>query len=119
MAGTWPKVLLALLISSKALALSCAPSDYLFQGKALCFSKEKKAYLSSECADDKCEAIDLVKKASAVDRKILPPDSRHMGSKICSELGATTMIAKSTDGNQICVCFAKDQTVVSCQHLAL
>lgn len=85
----------------------------------MCFSKELKAYLSADCSKGKCQALELLKKAKSVDQKNLPSDSRHTGSKICSELGASTLVAKSAEGNQLCVCIADDQSAISCQQLAL
>ncbi len=115
------KVLLALLLSSNSFAQDCKPSLYQYRDEHLCFSGKLKSYLTQNCADDKCEALDLVEKAKNFDfSKLTSADSRHQGAKTCQALGGqTSVVTSEKTKDQLCLCIAKDQSGVSCSRLGL
>jgi hypothetical protein len=111
-----------LLLSSEALALEaspCKPSDYLYRGKALCFSSVHRTHLTGDCLSGKCQALEILRKAKDLREDSLSSDSRHLGSKRCEALGGLTALAESTSKNQLCVCELPDRSAIACTRLGL
>lgn len=115
------KVLLGLLLSSASFAQDCRPSLYKLGNENLCFSGKLKSYLTQSCADDKCQALEILAKSKTLDRsKLSPSDSRHAGAQSCAALGGKTLVVTSEKTqDQLCLCVAEDQSAVTCSSLGL
>lgn len=119
--NTYLPSLITLFFSIGALAQDCRPSLYKYQDKALCFSLKQKAYLTETCGAGKCEALNYVDKAKALNLSKLPAKEDGLpGSIACGAVGGKAeIITSDKTGDKLCLCVAPDFSGVSCSKLGL
>ncbi len=83
------------------------------------YSKEFDVYLSSECYQKKCKAIDFLNVLKTMQlKKEDDLTSKNPGSPICHQLNGKIVIARNERNSEVAFCEAADGSLVELSGLA-